>query len=1136
MAVAIDVYIGSPLEQQSERSFLNRICDDLRKANCAAIVLANFYPPSHPRQIDFLVVTERCAGLIELKAFSQPVEGGLNGEWGLVLPDGSRKKLPLPNPHEQVVQCKFALSDEVRKLSGKDPDQWLILGNNPLYKAIEGMVCIYPEIPAGSTVTPGDFKAKVVGYQDCLKTLTLTGSRSPDWNKRQWQALAMHLGLTRWEKDSQLRDTTVDEALVSVASYVERFNDFWRPRIGKLVPLTLRGTDRTYQTTDVLGIISEGKHYQIIGPSGTGKTELLLHIALQSLANGLVIIFVQVKHYDGDLSQLLDMSVSYLHLGTFTDLLKQCTALNKRTALLVDAFNECPHEMKDRLLQELQALVLQEPLPVLITAQGPLELPQHLKGETLAFADLSLDERKAVFELHSGHFRGDVPSLVQPFKTPLELSLAGQCVSESVADVSQMTKIDLLETYTRRLTDRTGDPLKVRELFLKIAEVMEAQLTSSLPLREIEQLASTVSGHPSAASDLLASALRSNLIEAHYNRGSFRHEQFQLYFEAEAFLRHNSERQRLASNLARPRNRHLSELIIPMITDEAVLRDALMALEDVKIIAACLQGSLGPLAKNVSRSDTEQTLHACFVNAGEFSLRIRDKAVEHPLVDSVVIGEGILSLASYEKALLRAAGPLLYEDIFFDEVSSLIRRTDERIEQILKEWPLEHRKLVRGGLFADLYIVENTGGARWPTSLITTACDSAFRSQAKPPVLSKIARLLDGSRIPTSGELYLCALLLRRYEGEPPSYLPKLLRLSWGTGLYHLRLETLQLVHGYAGKLRGLLRDEIVEILSGFETNNLFLNTQLVETSMAYDLIEPVIDAERVIQEIDSILRAEDTQETREMAYGVINNQFEDVFQGAYFSAIRELSKEDLVTLYTRGSLGAPSYGWSCDYILAELIEIRDAKALPAFERWATEINAESSNTGETARVYALAQAGCAIFRPFPAQLANLDSDAKRAWQLYGEILFWGNRSTLPHEDILAKCRPLWEKLRKQMPFEAIDPLMHLWNAGPSLDMRLPIKGLRELAADFQDTVLSLLEFGLVNRERLITIFERSASFQENRRTLFLIELLGELEKSSSIKVLEPLVETPDYGEAVIEAIRSIKKRGEENIGRPSQR
>ncbi|MGH7249859.1 MAG: hypothetical protein ACREGC_02695, partial [Minisyncoccia bacterium] len=386
------------------------------------------------------------------------------------------------------------------------------------------MVCIYPQIPMDSTVTEGDFKAKVVGYQDCLKILTTTGSRTPNWNKKQWQALVMYLALTKWEKDSQLRDTTADEALVSITSYIERFYDFWRPRIGKLVPLTLRGADRTYKTTELLGVVSEGKHYQIIGSSGSGKTELLLHVALQSLANDIVIIFVQVKNYDGDLLHLLDVSVSYLHPGNFTDLLKRCKALNKRTALIIDAFNECSHDKKDRFLQELQSLVLKEPLPVIITGQAQLQLPQHLRGETLTFADLSLDERKAVFEAHSIHFREDLATLVQPFKTPLELSLAGQCVSESMADVHQMTKADLLETYTRRLTERTGDPLKVRELFMKLAATMADQLTYSLPLRQIEQVASSLSEHPSSAITLLNSALRSNLIEVRYNRGSFRHE------------------------------------------------------------------------------------------------------------------------------------------------------------------------------------------------------------------------------------------------------------------------------------------------------------------------------------------------------------------------------------------------------------------------------------------------------------------------------------------------------------------------------------------------------------------------------------------------------------------------------------
>ena len=758
MTVSIDVYIGAPLEHESERSFLNQIYDDLLEANCAAIILANFYPPTHPRQIDFLVVTERCAGLIELKAFNQPVGGGINGEWALVQPDGSRKTLLSPNPHEQVIQCKFALSDEVRKLAGKAPDQWLVPGNIPFYRTLEGMVCIYPEIPSGSTVTQGDFKAKVVGYFDCLKLLTVTGSRSPNWNKKQWQALAMYLALTKWEKDSQLRDSTVDEALVSVTSYVERFYDFWSPRIAKLVPLTLRGTHLSYKTTDLLGIISEGKHYQIIGPSGIGKTELLLHVALQSLTNGVVIILVQVKNYDGDLAHLLDVSVSYLHPDSFTDLLQRCKALNKRIALIVDAFNECSHDKKDRFLQELQSLVLKEPISIIITGQVPIQLPQHLRGETITFVDLSLDERRAVFLAYADRFHGDVARLVEPFMTPLELSLAGQCISESMTDLHQMTKVDLLETYTRRLTERTGEPLKVRELFMRMAESMAGQLTYSLPLREIEQIASIISDHPASAIDLITSALRSNLLQVRYNRCSFRHEMFQVYFEAESFHRHHSARHLLPSNLARPRNRHLSDLVIPMVTEEAVLGDALTVLEDVEIIKACLRGILGPLAQKVSRRDTEQVLYACFVNAAMFSARIEVRAEDL----SPLIVEGVLPLTNYEKTLLGAVGPLLYEDIFLDEVLSLIRRTDKNVDQIVKAWPSDDKRH-KGQWFADLYVFQKSGSEVWPTSLITVGCHNSFRFQPMPPVLIKLTRMFDGPENPTPGELYVCALLLPRY-------------------------------------------------------------------------------------------------------------------------------------------------------------------------------------------------------------------------------------------------------------------------------------------------------------------------------------------------------------------------------------
>ncbi len=254
---------------------------------------------------------------------------------------------------------------------------------------------------------------------------------------------------------------------------------------------------------------------------------------------------------------------------------------------------------------------------------------------------------------------------------------------------------------------------------------------------------------------------------------------------------------------------------------------------------------------------------------------------------------GRRTLTSYDRVLLSAVGQALYEDILLDETLSLIRRTDTNVDQIVKGWPPENRKH-REQWFAEMYVVQHPGStAAWSTSLIATSCHNSWNSQMVPHVLSKISKILEGLESPMPGELYVCCLLLRRWrwKGVPPSYLPKLLRLSWCTELYHLQLQALQLVQGYAYEITGPLRVEIIEVLSGFETNSLFLNTQLVETSLAYDLIESPINTEGAAREIDEIVRADDTQQTREWAYSAISKQFEDVLQGAYYTAIRELSK-----------------------------------------------------------------------------------------------------------------------------------------------------------------------------------------------------------------------------------------------------
>ena len=141
MEPTIDVYLGGPIQEQSENDFLNRIKSAFRKEGRNAIIFGNFFVQS--RQIDFFLITENCACHVELKAFKHPISGKTNGTWSQHLPDGTSKKIGPPNPYQQALDCKFSLSDEVKRLLEKDSSIPKLPGNREFYREIESVVSAY---------------------------------------------------------------------------------------------------------------------------------------------------------------------------------------------------------------------------------------------------------------------------------------------------------------------------------------------------------------------------------------------------------------------------------------------------------------------------------------------------------------------------------------------------------------------------------------------------------------------------------------------------------------------------------------------------------------------------------------------------------------------------------------------------------------------------------------------------------------------------------------------------------------------------------------------------------------------------------------------------------------------------------
>ena len=172
MKPTVDLLIGSPLSGHEAR-FLRKLYADLEPIG--ATILANFY--ARKRQIDFFVTTDFHAALLELKHLRQPVFGHKNGSWTIEESSGHRVPYPGPNPWDQTLQQKYALSDEMRESATDRTRQF--------FKEFSAYLCIDPKLHPRSQVPQHDRRVSVRSYPEVLTTLT-SPAKPPSWTRADW--------------------------------------------------------------------------------------------------------------------------------------------------------------------------------------------------------------------------------------------------------------------------------------------------------------------------------------------------------------------------------------------------------------------------------------------------------------------------------------------------------------------------------------------------------------------------------------------------------------------------------------------------------------------------------------------------------------------------------------------------------------------------------------------------------------------------------------------------------------------------------------------------------------------------------------------------------------------------------------
>jgi hypothetical protein len=651
------VYLGCDIENPHEQRFLTKLRRDLESRGVEATILANFVTHrSNQRQIDFLILTALRLTHAELKSLDPraPLDGPANGFWYQQHPDGHRTTLD-PNPYRQANDGTFAISDTVRTFARR---LGLSDGERAIYRDIDTVVCIDPEIPDRSQLEP--FKhVTAVGYDELLDRLDTPGRR-PEWTAEQWEELILALNLYREDEVSPTarRRRSASE---TVSSYIGRY-EASGAALHELVPVGF-GTSPVGSAAELVGKLEPGRGFVLLGPSGSGKTHTARHLSVEAARRGAVVVWLRADEYDkGRFGHLLGRAVAPYTTATASELATAAYTAGAGLVVVVDGYNECRPQLRDELVEHIRAFALRHPCAVVVTTTVPVDIVGP-ETAVVTFRPPHPDERKALL----GSYGAAMPERVSAaFTTAYELSVAATCESELDPDSSAA---DLFDAYVRRLC-----PAQVSRSGLRLlAAHMVDQLRNSMRLTEATALLASVAG-AGLTPEQVDEVLSSRLLDIRQGHLSFSHELLGRFLAAEHLALNSETAQDLAASLARPHNRELRSFALSLERDSERRATAMALLADAQIYLAALEGDLGPDARELASAAVRGALaDAAFVTAADW-------AHFTPIERFFARWDSAEAWSPAEQAQLRAAGWAAGMGMFLPEVFGLLDRTDPLVE------------------------------------------------------------------------------------------------------------------------------------------------------------------------------------------------------------------------------------------------------------------------------------------------------------------------------------------------------------------------------------------------------------------------------------------------------------------------